>query len=774
MSQTVGQQLVAALRTVAQAYAPGDQVAPCAVLWADPDRLWASVVPELLPLLPELYQLGGYDLQHRSGPALWLRCIEARQLDGAPPVGATPVLYLPGVSREQLHAAEDCPPDLAALVELQYRGAMWLHVNGKEWTPYAYLVSKHGGLDLDVARDQTTLDALAGALPTLLAEPLAQLQGRRLDSEFFNALVAPDATGLLLRWLSDPDVFKQRRSDAEWKAFCQQCKAEAVFDPVKDGPLKAAALLAARGNHWSNVWRRFAESPANYPGIVDWLKRAAPKSPGMFDSAETWPTINESEEQTLKQALESLADRPQDEVSQRLAELDDQHAERRRYPWQKLGLSPLATALAPLTQLAKLCATTPGAPTPEAYAAAYAADGWRVDAAALAAMAASGAPEVHGAVLGALRAVYLPWLEGTARHLQKLIHAQGQSVARRHAPIEAAPGRLVVFADGLRMDVAQKVSERLAATGIESTQDWEWSAIPSVTATAKPAASPVADAFQGSDPGDEFGARLISTGQLLTQDRFVATLKTRGWQYLSVSETGSPAGSAWTEAGTLDKRGHTEGWKLARSVEGEVQDLVSRIRTLLHAGWTDVVVVTDHGWLLMPGGLPKVELKSFLTETRWSRCAALKTEAQTDAQAFKWHWNPTVMMASPPGAGSYRAGIEYAHGGVSLQEIVTPVLRVSATQSSGAAARVLEAKWTSAKCRVSVGGDCAGMRVDVRTSQGDPNTSLLTDKQAREITPDGKVTVFLENDADIGKQAEVVLLDASGQVIHALQTTLGN
>ena len=79
---------------------------------------------------------------------------------------------------------------------------MWLHVNGKEWTPYAFLVSNHGGLDLDVAKDQATLDALAGALPSLMTEPLAQLQGRRLDSEFFNALVAPDATGLLLRWLS--------------------------------------------------------------------------------------------------------------------------------------------------------------------------------------------------------------------------------------------------------------------------------------------------------------------------------------------------------------------------------------------------------------------------------------------------------------------------------------------------------------------------------------------------------------------------------------------
>jgi predicted NBD/HSP70 family sugar kinase len=88
-------------------------------------------------------------------------------------------------------------------------------------------------------------------------------------------------------------------------------------------------------------------------------------------------------------------------------------------------------------------------------------------------------------------------------------------------------------------------------------------------------------------------------------------------------------------------------------------------------------------------------------------------------------------------------------------------------------ARLLEAKWTGAKCRVSVGGHCAGVRVDVRRSQTDPKTSLLTDQQARETTADGKVTVFLENDADIGTQAEMVLLDSSGRVIHALLTTLG-
>src|SRR5260221_4174290 len=122
-----------------------------------------------------------------------------------------------------------------------------------------------------------------------------------------------------------------------------------------------------------------------------------------------------------------------------------------------------------------------------------------------------------------------------------------------------------------------------------------------------------------------------------------------------------------------------------------------------------MVVVTDHGWLLLPGGLQKVEIKSFLAEHRWGRCAALKSDAQTDALAFKWHWNPAVTIASPPGAGCFRASMEYSHGGVSLQEMVTPVLRVKATLRRGGLPRILEAKWTGARCRVSVSGDCSGV-----------------------------------------------------------------
>ena len=105
--------------------------------------------------------------------------------------------------------------------------------------------------------------------------------------------------------------------------------------------------------------------------------------------------------------------------------------------------------------------------------------------------------------------------------------------------------------------------------------------------------------------------------------------------------------------------------------------------------------------------------------------------------------------------------------------MVTPVLRIASTGLTRGATRLLSAKWVGAKCRVLVEGECAGCRVDVRTSPALAETSLLVDRQALILTAEGKATIFLEDDADIGKTAAVVLFDASGQVIDSLTTTLG-
>ena len=186
-----------------------------------------------------------------------------------------------------------------------------------------------------------------------------------------------------------------------------------------------------------------------------------------------------------------------------------------------------------------------------------------------------------------------------------------------------------------------------------------------------------------------------------------------------------------------------------------------------------MIVVTDHGWLLLPGGLPKVELKAGLADHRWGRCAAMKTTSETDVPTLKWHWNEEVVIASPPGVGCFRASMEYTHGGVSLQEMVTPVLRIFRGVPSGNSVRLVEGKWAGAKCRVSVIGDATGYQIDVRTLLSDKDTSLLANKQSVEITAEGKVAVFLEDDANIGRQAEIVLLDPSGKVIDSMSTTLG-
>lgn len=776
MSLTVAHQLVSALRMAARAFTPGDQTPPCVVLWLDPERLWTGVIPPLQAAIPELYQLGAYAPAHRTGPALWLRCIEGRTIEAAPAPEVTPIFYLPGIGKETLRAVEDCSMEVAALVELQFRGNVWLHTNGKEWTPAAFLVSKHGGLSLDLANDQATRDAVIRALPKLLEEPVESLWGRRLDADFLNGLLAPDGVGLLLRWLSAPEAFQKQHAAPEWDAFCHQTRSDFGLDVIKDGPLKAARQLAGRTGSWEKVWTRFADSPSNFAGVVEWLRKAAPKELSLFDSdraTEVWPDHNDGAELALSAALTALGDRPQAEVIGRIKILESANAKRRASPWAKLGLSPWATVLEPLHRLALACETPLGAPSPDEFATAYTTTGWKVDAEAIATLEASKVLGDPGPILRVVRALYLPWVETTARHLQAQLEANGARTRKRGSVIEPKPGRVVLFADGLRMDIAALLQSELESEGHTTNRDWEWSTVPSVTATAKPAASPISPKVTGNESGEGFQTRLMATGQTLTHDRFKSALAAAGWQVLESSETGDPEGSAWTEAGAIDKRGHNEGWKLARSLAAERRDLFVRINQLMAAGWREVIVITDHGWILMPNGLPKVELKAFLTADRWGRCAALKPGAQPDHPTYHWHWNDQVEIACPPGAGAYRTGTEYSHGGISLQETVIPYMAVTSGAASKGGTRIAEAKWTGAKCRVSVSGECSGFLLDVRTSLGDPNTSLLADQKPRELTAEGKATLFLETDSDIGKRAEIVLLSSTNQVIHSLPTNLG-
>lgn len=100
----------------------------------------------------------------------------------------------------------------------------------------------------------------------------------------------------------------------------------------------------------------------------------------------------------------------------------------------------------------------------------------------------------------------------------------------------------------------------------------------------------------------------------------------------------------WVECGDLDHEGHDRGWKLARQMDLLLAEVQDRIQSLLETGWKRIRIVTDHGWLLLPGGLPKVELPSSVTESKWGRCAVIKPGASSNGLEFPWHWNPNQLL----------------------------------------------------------------------------------------------------------------------------------
>ena len=768
---TVVEALVRSLEITAT-LSPNDVVHPEAVLWTDHDSQWLPIIPQLRRLLPQLLTFGEYRPEQRIGPAIWLRSVVDRALpDVKLPEETTPIIYLPDVSRQRLRAVQECPDSLKPLVELQYRGVCWTQRNGKDWTVEAFLVADEGGLGLNVARDAPTRRAMLGALAELATTSVDKLRGKHLKAEDFDKLLSKDLAKDFLLWLSDPERIKTEWNGDRWSAFRSLCKADLKFDPDQDGELAGAELLGKREDHWATVWERFSESPALYSGVPELLRQATPRE--LFIERSSWPRNNESEEATLRKALLGLEKAASADARKQTLELEKLHGLRREWVWAKLGRAPLAKALRHLAVLAERTSSELGGASTAEMAELYVDDAWEVDAAALSAMAAIKSTADAQAVGKALNAVYRPWLQSAAEHLQRLAETEplpghdGQGLEG----IIVGSGGLILFADGLRFDVSQSFAERMRAKDRSVTMSTRWAGLPTVTATAKPAVSPVSNDIKGLSLGDDFLPVSADTDQSLTTDRFRKLLAAAGYQYLSADETGDPSGRGWTENGELDKLGHSMQGKLAGRVEEQIDLLLERVESLLDAGWREIRVVTDHGWLWLPGGLPKVDLPKYLTESRWARCAAIKGASKVDVPTVRWHWNVHERVAVAPGISCFNAGNEYAHGGLSLQESLVPVIRVAAGETKAkAAVKIADVFWARLRCRVRIEGAQPGLFVDLRLKVNDPGSSVT---QTRPVDGNGAASLLVADDELEGETAVLVLLDASGHVIMKQATIIG-
>ncbi len=773
---TIFEALLASLQEAAH-YDRNDQAVPAVVLWTDRDGQWRPLLPRLRLALPQLLTLGDYEPAAKTGPAIWLRPMIARTLPNADwPDDTVPILYLPGVSRHHLRAVEDCPRALQPLAELQYRGVFWTQNNTNDWTVTAFLTSPNGGLGLDLARDNATTVALRNALPELVDQPAGVLHGKRIDADFLNELLITDADREMLRWLNSPDDVHDLWDAARWTAFRSLASERYGFDPEQDGPLVGAEQLGRQEGAWLPVWQRFIEAPQLYPMLPILLRQAKPTTgqAALFRSP-TWPQDNEAAEADLRAALQDLETGTATLCRQRLRALESDHAERRTWAWFALGQAPLADALKHLAALAAHTETSLTGSDPTSLAESYVAGAWRADAAALAALAVIDKPADVAAVHAAVLAVYQPWLEEAGERFQDAARAQplprkptGQSVSADTA------GTCVLFADGLRFDVGQKLKAALGAAGVGVTDTWRFSTLPSVTPTAKPAASPIAPLFGPPGAAADFLPSVLSgdyAGKTLTIDIFRRLLQEHGYSVLYGDETGTGKGLAWGEYGSLDKYGHDQGWRLAKRIDEEVRGLVARIQALLAAGWTTVRVVTDHGWLLLPGGLPKIELPAFLTESRWGRCATLRSNVQVSGTVVPWYWSDEVEMALPAGIACYKAGMAYAHGGLTVQECVVPVLTVTSGTATVSSIAFQSVQWRGLRCRVHLGRDAANLTLDLRTSTNDPTSSLV--EVPKTINATGEASLVVSDDSKEGVAGLLVVLSGTGSVLAKYNTTVG-
>ena len=757
---------------------------PAAILWTDAERNWESVIWQLKKLIPELFTLGEYRPDDRQGPSFWLKCAVARALGTGLPEGVAPVIYLPGVSRADLRAIETCPRALQPLAELQYRGVFWSQLNGKDWTVNAFLSAKKGGLGLEVAQDHATQEALRRVVEAglLLERTVQSLQGQPLNAAWLDALLAPNPTRDVLAWLNDPVAVQSEWAGARWSIFSSRCTKDFGFNPETDGVLTGAEKLAAHQGAWLPVWSLYRESFGSFKAIAALLATLQPpKSKGLFDVPEQlagYPRANEEAESALRYALNACAAMAPEQARAKVLEAEKEHGHRRTWLWANMGCAPLVQGLQHLAELATLSRQMPGGATLAQMAANYQEAGWKVDQAAMFALAAVTSKADTDAIGAALRGLYLPWLEDCAHRFQALVKAEGgldHVGPKGGATVGGAlDGVCTVFVDGLRYDVAMQLKERLAALG-KVTASALWTSMPSVTASGKAWASPVAQWVSGKKTDEDFQPSVAADGKSLSTHNFRKLLADHGFQVLDKhqsGEPGAPHAKAWVECGDLDHYGHAHGLRLARDMRAQLDQIVERLSELNEAGWTRFRIVTDHGWLLMPGGLPKTELSKFEAQTRWGRCAVLKDSSHGTPLTFGWDWCKEVQIAFAPGISNFTAGEDYIHGGLTLQECLVPVLELVAIDESASTVKadITKVAWTGLRCKVEVTTAAAGLRVDIRTKAALADSTLVAHVRALD---NGKASLAVADDANEGTAAFVVVLDAAGHVVQKKSTTVG-
>lgn len=746
-------------------------VKPEVILWPDPESQWIEVIGVLQEALPQVLIYGSYNPAKKQGPAIWLKCMIAKALPEANwEADAIPIIYLPGVAKSDLRNVENAVFNFQPLLEYQYTGTLFIQENGREWSILAFVENPINGLGIKVAKDNATKDALKKTLPSIFQDREVLANKTIIDADYLNNQLFPDIIPSILKWMCQGDAFLKAMDAGKQEVFINLCKSQYEFEPDHKNIKAIAEKLGAQKNSWKYVWQLYATAPHKYPEIEALLRLAKPADlgSGMFAlPEESWPQVNEQKEEALAQALTKVAKQDAAKALTGLQELEKEHAARRNWVWFELGKAPLTDSLQYLVQMAAQSLEAYSTISIDAIRNYYTTQGFNIDQHMRKALAAVKTEKDKEIVKSIIQLFYQPWLENITYKFQKLVAQDSGIFTAQSATQETET--YVLFVDAFRYELAEEFTSRLEKQKLKVSLQAGWSAIPSLTPTAKPNVSPIATSVSTLSTITEFRPQLQSGKDLQTQ-AFRDALKAADFKLVTHANDIQADGKYWQEIGDIDTKGHEEQADMVKRIDELFDQVQEALDVAFERGIKRIKIVTDHGWLLLPGSLPKTPLNAGLTETRWGRCALIKEGASTNLLHLPWRWNPSIFIAYAPGISFFKSNEEYAHGGISVHECLVPTMLVENPNVQNIIADIKVVKWVNLKCTINTSDVPDGYGVDIRTKYNDAKTSIVLSKNK---TLQGNTVTLMVDDAAEHQAATIVLMDENERILDKKPTTVG-
>jgi hypothetical protein len=237
----------------------------------------------------------------------------------------------------------------------------------------------------------------------------------------------------------------------------------------------------------------------------------------------------------------------------------------------------------------------------------------------------------------------------------------------------------------------------------------------------------------------------------------------------------------------LDEVGHGTGYELIGHFEELLKDIERAIRRLRTWGYTEIEIVTDHGFVLLPSSanvqLYQVDKGRFAWLT--DRSGFLPRGEPAPVATVPFALDPNWSVALAPGLRSFAAPGTFFHGGATLQEVVVPHLKITSPVAARprlrARAVVPQVDIATLSVRVELAperparanlfeGEPEAIRV--RVFLGTPTEPRSPEKIVT-LTPDDagskSVTLFLQRDPPImaGTEIAVQAFDADTDEAYA-------